>query len=116
MNKSPINHASSQRGLTHKIFNSLIVSLLFVFLPGCEDETIPTKKVVSVDHSILDRVLRACVTSEGLVDYKLLRSEYADELDEYIDYLGRIDPEHLPLLVHSPLIEGVTPTLEGGYM
>jgi len=58
-----------------------------------------------VDHSLLDRVLKAHVR-EGGVDYKALHAKRAD-LDNYVEQLGRIDfdavgrNEKLALLINA---------------
>ena len=65
-------------------------------LIGCTPETQPTETVTTVDHSTFDAILQACVDTEGLVDYNLMRNKYYHDLQSYLDYLGHINTDNLP--------------------
>ena len=63
---------------------------------SCTPETQPTETVAAVDHSTFDTILRACVDTQGLVDYDMMRNKYYHDLRQYLENLGRIDAENLP--------------------
>ncbi|MCP4712924.1 MAG: DUF547 domain-containing protein [Planctomycetes bacterium] len=65
-------------------------------IAGCTPETQPTETVTSVDHSTYNTILQACVDTQGLVDYNLMRTNYYNDLQNYLDNIGRINADNLP--------------------
>jgi hypothetical protein len=85
-----------QTNTTNTLRALLIGISFFLLLGGCSDREIATRDVEEVDHGLLDTVLHACVTDQGTVNYDLLRREYAVPLQQYLDFLARINPDSLP--------------------
>jgi hypothetical protein len=44
-----------------------------------------------LSHARWDRILKACVTEAGWVDYPRIRKEFAGELKAYLEELGRVE-------------------------
>jgi len=82
--------------LTFNFITYLFLSITISLLIGCTPETQPTETVTAVDHSTLDAILHACVDTEGLVDYNLMRHNYYHDLQSYLDNLGHINADNLP--------------------
>ena len=74
----------------------LLVGVTGLIVVRCTAISVPrSERLMTYSDEPYRRVLAACVR-DGLVDYYRLRAEYGDELDQYLDAIGRFGPNSTP--------------------
>ena len=73
----------------------LIIATALILVRCATISVPPSARLTTYSDEPYRRVLAACVR-DGLVDYHRLRAEYGDELDQYLDAIGRFGPNSTP--------------------
>ena len=76
----------------------LLLAVAIPVLVRCKSIRVPESSRLSTYHDEPYRELLAACVRDGLVDYHRLGAEHADDLDRFLDAVGRFGPETPPQL------------------